>query len=100
MGVVDLTQIEDVALDRSAGGTPTLNDTPVAVKLPVLLTLVAAEVHGPEPYQKPGTNWQGGGSALHQEPRRTTDQITGFQGNLPAPCANFPKNPPQLRKSG
>jgi hypothetical protein len=50
LGIVDLAQIKDVALNRTAGSTATFHDAPVSVDLPVLLASMAAQEHRPTSY--------------------------------------------------
>ena len=66
LGVVDLAQIEHLALEHLATGQPpTLDDAEVAVLLAVLATLACLEVHAHDDHA-PQRSPQWGGSVLHR----------------------------------
>ena len=67
MGIVDLAQIKDVALNRTSESTATFHDAPVSVDLPVLLASMAAQEHRPTSYPEIREPRQGGRSALQRK---------------------------------
>lgn len=67
LGIVDLAQIKDMALNRTSGSTATFHDAPVSVDLPVLLASMAAQEHRPTCYPEIREPRQGGRSALQRK---------------------------------
>ena len=67
LGIVDLAQIKDMALNRTSGSTATFHDAPVSVDLPVLLASMAAQEHRPTSYPEIREPRQGVRSALQRK---------------------------------
>ena len=67
LGIVDLAQIKDMALNRTSGSTATFHDAPVSVDLPVLLASMAAQEHRPASYPEIREPRQGVRSALQRK---------------------------------
>ena len=108
LGIVDLAQIKDMALNRASGSTATFHDAPVSVDLPVLLASMAAQEHRPTSYPEIRESRQGGRSALQrkslaegvqrivsEENRRST----GANQRKPLPSSESPARAAGLRSS-
>ena len=92
LGIVDLAQIKDMALNRASGSTATFHDAPVSVDLPVLLASMAAQEHRPTSYPEIREPRQGGRSALQRKSLVEGGQRVDFSSKTAGRLAQISKN--------